>query len=271
MSKGRRALIGFGALALASTAILGGVGVAAGAATSSGTPTTSGGGGSTTSTLPPTLAGIKSQAHTLITNRTVALTSAVNRVKTAKGIGGARARLESYLAQDIGPLQQLDTKIQNDGTLQDATTDYDTIFSGFRVYRLVLPAAHVAAGASRVTNAAVPALQRAATKAQQHSTSVSQSALNPLVDNLRSQITAASNATNGLAVTVLGYTPAQWNADNSLLAGAQASIGKAVGAVKQGHKDVHQLRRLLVPGGVHHAGTRHASKHGGGDTTSTTS
>ena len=70
---------------------------------------------------------------------------------------------------------------------------------------------------------------------------------------------------------MLGYTPAQWNSDNSLLAGPETSIKQAVAAVKQGRKDVHQLRQLLVPGGVHHAAAKHGSKHGANGTTSTTS
>jgi hypothetical protein len=272
MSKGHKALIGFGAFALASTATLGGASVAAGAATSSGASTVSGGGSaSTTSTLPPTLDGIKNLAHTQITHRVETLTAAVNKVKSAKRLRAGQDRLESYLGHDIGPLKQLDAKIQDDGTLQQATADYGTIYSGFRVYRLVLPAAHIAAGAYRVTGTEVPAFQKAAGRAQQHAASANQSTLDPLVGNLKNEITTASNATKGLAGTVLGYTPAQWNADNSLLAGAQASAGQAVGAVKQARKDVHQIRQVLVPGGVHHAATRHATKHGAGDTTSTTS
>ena len=122
-----------------------------------------------------------------------------------------------------------------------------------------------------MTSTEVPALQKAAVRAQQHATTANKSTLNPLVGNLKNEITTASNATNGLAGSVLGDTPAQWNANNSLLTGAQASAGQAVGAVKQGRKDAHQIRQLLDPGGVHHADTRHATKHGAGGTTSTTS
>jgi hypothetical protein len=270
MAKSRRALIGFGAVALTSTATLAGACAAAGAATSSGSPVTSGGASSTTSTtLPATLTGLKNLAHTEITHRVASLTTAVNRAKTAKGLGAGRGPLESYLGQDIGPLQQLDTKIQNDGTLEQATADDGTIFTDFRVYRLVLPAAHVAATASRVADTAVPGFQAVVARAERHSTSTNRSTLSPLVDNLKSQIATASNATNGLAGTVLGDTPAQWNANNSLLAPAQASIAQAVGATKQGRKDVRQLREVLVPGGVHHARTGHHKKHGAGHPTST--
>lgn len=262
MSKGHTGLIRFGALALASTAMLGGASAAAGAATSSGAPATSSGGATTTSTLPTTLAGIQSLAHTKISQRVDILTKAVSKVKSAKQLGAGQGPLASYLGQDIGPLQQLDTKIQGDGTVQEATADYSTIFGDFRVYRLVLPAARVADEASRVTNTAVPAFKTAAGKAQQHQTSANQSTLSPLIANLNSQITTATNATSELAGTVLGYTPAQWNANNNLLASAQASIRQAASALKEGRKDVRQMRELLDPGSVHHAATGHAAKHG---------
>jgi hypothetical protein len=276
MSKGRTGLIRFGAVALASTAALAGVSGAAGAATSSGASAPSSGSHTTTTTtLPTTLAGIQSLAHTRISQRVDVLTKAVSKVKTAKGLGAGQGALATYLGQDIGPLQQLDSKIAADGTVQQATADYGTIFSGFRVYRLVLPAAHVDAEASRVTNRVVPALTKAAGKAQAHQTSANGPKLGPLVTNLNSQITAATNATNGLAGTVLGYTPAQWNANNNLLSSAQSSIGQAESAVKQGRKDVHQMRELLDPKSLHHAATRHGAthgpKHGPGSTTSTTS
>jgi hypothetical protein len=271
MSKGRTVLIRFGAVALAGAATVAGASAAAGAATSQGTPATSSGGSTTTTTLPTTLAGIKSLASSEITHRVDSLNTAVKRVKTVKGLGSGRTALETYLGQDVTPLQQLDTKIQSDSSLQQATADFGTIFTNFRVYRLVLPAAHVAAVASRVTNGAVPALQAVANKAQQHSTTANQATVTGLVANLNSEITTAANATKGLASTVLGYTAAQFNADTGVLSGPQASISQAAAAVKQGRSDVRQLRQTLAPGSVPHAGASHGSKNGAKSTTSTSS
>jgi hypothetical protein len=276
MSKGRTALIRCSALALASAAALAGT-AGAGAATSSGTPTTSSGGTTTTTTLPQTLAGMKSLAHEDIARRVNLLNSAGKRVATLKGLGAGRNALETYLSQDVAPLQQLDTKIQNDGTVQQATADYETIFTNFRVYRLVLPAARVATIASRVTDTAVPALQTAATKVQQHSKAASQATVSPLLANLNSQISTATTAANGLAATVLGYTPAQFNSDYTLLTGPQTSAKNAAVAVRQGHKDVQQMRHILKPKSGHHADKKHGkhgkhgAKHGSSHSTSTTS
>jgi hypothetical protein len=273
MSKGRTALIRCSALALASASALAGT-AGAGATTSSGTPTTSSGRTTTTTTLPQTLAGMKSLAHEDIARRVNLLNSAEKRVATLKGLGAGRDALETYLKQDVAPLQQLDTKIQNDGTLQQATADYETIFTNFRIYRLVLPAARVATIASRVTETAVPALQNAATKVQHHSKAASQTTVSPLLANLNSQISTATTAATGLATTVLGYTPAQFNSDYTLLTGPQTSAKDAAVAVRQGHKDVQQMRHILKPKSAKHAGKKHGkhgAKHGSSHSTSTTS
>ena len=268
MSKGRTALIRCGALALASAASLAATG-AAGAATSSGTPTTSGTGSTTTTTLPQTLPGMKTLSDSEITRRVTALDSAARRVSTLKGLGAGRSTLETYLRNDVAPLRQLDTKIHGDQTVQQATADYQSIFTNFRVYRLVLPAAHVAAVDFRVTNTAVPALQAAATKVQQHGKAADQATVSPLLANLNSEITTATNAANGLATTVLGYTPAQFNSDYSLLSGPQTSTKEAAVAVRQGHKDIQHMRQILEPRSVHHT-KGHGAKHAGHHATSTT-
>jgi hypothetical protein len=260
MSKGRTALIRCGALALASATALVGAAGAAGAAKSSSTPTTASGATTTTTTLPQTLAGMKSLAHEEITKRVSLLNAAAQRVGSLKGVGTGRTTVQTYLKQDIAPLHQLDTKIQTDGSLQQATSDFETIYTGFRVYRLVLPAAHVATVASRVTATAVPALQAAATKVQNHSKAANRGSVSPLLSNLNSEIAAATSATNGLATTVLGYTAAQFNSDYSLLTGPQTSAKNAAVAVRQGHKDVQQMRHILEPASAKH-GKKH-SKHG---------
>ncbi len=251
MAKGRTT-IRVGAVALASAAALAGTASMAGASTK-GTSLTTPVKGKAAADVAPTLSGIQSQAKAAITDRVNALNAAIGKVKSAKGLGSGQATLESYLGADIGPLQALGTKIAGDSTVQEATTDFGTIYSNFRVYRLVLPAARLAGAADRVTATTIPKGQAAVTKVQQHETSANQSSLAPLISDVNTQIATASKATNGLASTVLGYTPAQWNANNGLLGPAQASIKQTAAAVKQGHKDLKQMRSILIPGGVAHA------------------
>ncbi|HXN62970.1 MAG TPA: hypothetical protein VN886_21165 [Acidimicrobiales bacterium] len=244
MRNGRTHLTRLGALALASAATLGAAGVA-GASTPGSSGTTGSSGNSGNSDVPSTLAGIKSKANTDITDRVNSLNSAIEKVKAAKGLGSGQGTLEAYLGTDITPLQQLDATIQGETSAQQAAADFRTIFTNFRVYRLVLPGAHIAGDAFRVTTTAVPNLQAASTKAQQYVNPGNQGVLEPLIDDLNGQISAASSATNGLAATVLAYTPQQWNANNNLLAPSKQSDAQADAAVSKGRQDVQQIRAIV--------------------------
>ena len=241
MPNGRTHLIRLGALALASAAAVG----TAGVASASGSGTTGSSGSSGSSDVPSTLAGIKAKANTDITDRVNSLNSAIDKVKGAQGLGSGQGTLEAYLGTDITPLQELDTTIQGDTSVQRAAKDFRTIFTNFRVYKLVLPAAHIAGDAFRVTTTSVPNLQAASTKAQQYVNPGNQGVLQPLIDDLNGQISAATSATNGLAATVLAYTPQQWNANNNLLVPSKQSDAQADAAVAKGRQDVKEIRAIV--------------------------
>ena len=219
--------------ALAALAVTAGTTVTAGAATASGN--------SGSSAVPTTLAGIKAKAATDITDRVNDLDGAIAKVNAAQGLGPGQATLASYLGADTSPLQQLEQTIQGDSTVQQAAHDFGTIFSDYRVYVLVLPASRMAAGGDQATATAIPKLTADATKAQSRVTPANQATLQPLIDDLNGQITTATNATSGLAATVLAFTPAQWNADHALLAASRASDQAAAGAVQKGRADVRQI------------------------------
>jgi hypothetical protein len=240
MSPARTHLIRFGAFALASGATLA---VGAGAAGAASMPGSSGDSGS--SAVPATLAGVKAKATTDITHRVNALNQAIARVDAAKDLGSTQGTLASYLGTDIAPLQQLDQTIQNDATVQQAAHDFGTIFSDYRVYVLVLPATRIAAVADDATTTAIPKLTADASKAQAHVTPANQAELQPLLDDLNSQIGAATSATNGLAATVLAFAPIQWNDNHGLLATATSSAQTTAAALKKARSDVQQIAQDL--------------------------
>ena len=262
MSSVRTHLIRLGGVALASGAILSTVAGVAGADTSAGS---AGNGGS--NAVPTTLAGIKAKAATDITDRVNALNAEIARVNGAKGLGSDQSTLVSYLGTDIAPLQQLNQKIQGDPTVQEAAADFETIFTNFRVYLLVLPSSRIAADADRITTTVIPKLTSDAAKAQAHENPANQAELAPLIADLNSQIGTATNSTNGLAATVLAFTAAQWNGDNGLLGPAKTSDQAAVAAVQKGRSDVKQIVQDLQGSGAAGAPLRSHS----GSTTTTTS
>jgi hypothetical protein len=262
MSHVRIGLIRLGAVAVASATGLGlAAGIAGGMAGAAATTPSSGSGSS--ATPPATLSGIQAKASSDITQRVNALNAAIAKVNAAKGLGSGQATLASYLGADIAPLQQLNTKIQGDTTVQQAGQDFATIFSGYRVYLLVLPSARIADDADRITTTVLPRLTSAASKAQAHENANNQAQLQPLITDLNAQISAAANATNGLAGTVLGYTPTEWNGNNELLSPARSDDQTANAAVKKGRQDVAQIVQILRPG------LAGGAKAGGAATTTT--
>jgi hypothetical protein len=267
-----RHLIRLGAVAMASGATLGvAIGGAVGAvsaAAASGMDVGAGAvAGATTAApvdlvMPTTLAGIKARASTDIANRVNELNGAIAKVNGAREIGAGQEILVSYLGTDRSPLQQLNQKIQGDTAVAQAAQDSRSIFNGYRVYLLVLPASRIAADADRATTA-IPNLTSYAAKAQSHVNPGNRTQLQPLVDDLDNQIASATNATHGLAATVLAFTPAQWNADSELLAASRSSAQAAIGALEKGRSDVRQivldLKGSATAATLRHAGSASAS------------
>jgi hypothetical protein len=240
MSKVNARLIRLGAVVAVSTC---GLLVADGAAGAAG-PT----GSANSGALPASLSGIKAAAATAITKRVNDLNAAVVKANEAHGLGSGQATLDSYLGADIGPLQALNTKIQGDTTVQQARQNFATIYTAYRVYLLVLPAARLAGDSDRTTSTVLPKLTSDSSKARARENSSNEAQLAPLISDLNAQIGAATTATNGLASTVLDYTPGEWNGNHELLWPAKSSEQAADAAVKQGHQDVVQMVEILRPG-----------------------
>lgn len=242
----RRPVVRLGAVGVASVAGLGLLaGCAAGVAGAAGPSGGSGGGSSAT---PATLPGIQAKASADITQRVNSLNAAIAKVNAAKGLGSGQGTLVSYLGVDIAPLQQLNTKIQGDASITQARQDFSTIFSGYRVYLLVLPAARLAGDADHITTTVLPKLTSDSSKAQARENASNSAQLAPLIADLNTQITAATNSTSGLAGTVLGYTAAQYDANSALLSTAKSDDQSAQAAVKQARQDVAQIAELLRSG-----------------------
>ncbi len=199
----------------------------------------------TTTGSPASLAQIKAMAASAVSKRVDSLNSAVSRVEASKALGSDAGALVAYLQSDVTPLQNLGATIAADTTVTQAWSDYKDIFSDYRVYALVLPAARQAARADAVTVTAVPRLTSIAEKAQSYVTSANQATLQPMVDSLNGDISGATSAASNVTSTVLGYTPSQWNADHTLLSSTRTNLMTATGDVKSARSEVRQIRQYL--------------------------
>jgi hypothetical protein len=200
----------------------------------------------------PTLSGIQTEAAAAVTNRIRILDSAMAHVSGEKDLGNGQAPLHAYLSAVVQRLQGQQNVVAADTTADQAQRDFMDVFSGFRVYHLVLPAASLAARADRVTQTGVPALKAAAAKAHRAADRRNRATVGPLVADLDRQIAAATSASQGVASTVLAYTPVQWNANNALLTTPASAVSSAEKAIRQGQVDVKHIRQDL-----------HGTVHGG--------
>jgi hypothetical protein len=188
--------------------------------------------------VPTTLGAIKAEATVEVSRRVTALDAAISGIDATGGLGSDQGTLGSYLKTDIVPLQQLDSTIQADTTTGQAARDFSDIFSGFRVFALVLPAAMIGARADRAVDTAIPNQTAASSRAKSAETPSNEAELQPLIGDLDAQIATATAATGGLAARVLAFTPAQWNADHDLLSGSRSAAHTSDAALQKGRSDV---------------------------------
>jgi hypothetical protein len=192
------------------------------------------------------LSTIQAEAAAAITLRTNDLNAAISKVNATSLLGSSAAPLVAYLQADLAPLQTLDTKIAGDTTVEEARADSSTIFSSYRVLALVLPAARLAATADVIEVTDIPNLTATSSKAASKVNSANRATLQPLIDDLNTQILAATNATSGVSSALLGYAPSQWNANHDLLAPSRGSVRAARDNVTKAHQDVQQIRTILT-------------------------
>jgi hypothetical protein len=216
-----------GAVALTSAAVLGAGVATAGAST------------------PASLSTVQAEAAAAITLRVNDLNNAIGEVNRAKNLGSEAATLAAYLGNDIAPLQQLGQTIATDSSVTTAQADYANIFTNFRLLVLVLPSARLASATAVIDNATLPNLTADSGTAAGHVNPSNAATLDPLITDLNNQISSATNSTSGLAATLLGYTPAQWNSNHNLLQTSRSSLQSAQGAVKAARNDLRQIRNDL--------------------------
>jgi hypothetical protein len=193
------------------------------------------------------LSAVQAKAAAAISLRVNDLNAAINKVDASKNLGTDSDTLAAYLQTDIAPLRALGQKIAGDTTPSAAGADAATIFTNFRVLALVLPAARLAATADGIDVTTTPKLTNLSAKAASRVDPSNAATVQPLINDLNAQISAATNSTSGVASAVLGYLPAQWNANHSLLLPSLESVKAAKGGLTKALADVTQLRNDLTP------------------------
>jgi hypothetical protein len=211
------------------------------------------------------LSRVKVSAANEISVRVRSLDNAIADVNSYSFLGSDQAAIVTSLQSDITGLQALDTKIQSDTTVQQALADYYTIFTGFRIYYLVMPVVSDVVNADHVDNVSLPALQTDISSLQGQENASNQVVIGQLVADMQQEAQTASSATTGLSAQLLGYTAAEWDSNHGLIDPARVSTATADKAIEIAQREYYEALRYLD----HHPTT--TTTTGVPTTTSTTS
>ena len=193
------------------------------------------------------LQAVKSAAANAVSVRVTSLNQTVGVITASSAMGPDKVTLTTAMNSDIASLQQLNATVEADTTAAAARADAAKVFTEFRIYALVLPAAHMVRAADLINDAVVPKLTAAADKLQTAITQRGATTLQPTLNDMTAQIAAAVQATSGLASQLEGLTAAQWNTNHALLAPARASLDTARADLRKARQDA----KAIVAGVAH--------------------
>jgi hypothetical protein len=161
----------------------------------------------------------------------------------------------------VPALQTLGQKIAHDTTVATAGADYRDVFTQYRVFALVLPVTRMVGTVDRIHSVTAAKLTTVEHTLAARTTSADSAQVQPLLADLTSKLAAAQSTTSGLPAKLLALTPAQWDANHSLLEAPVAAVKGAVADVKAAAADAKQVRTIERAGRTagHTAG--HAAGH----------
>jgi hypothetical protein len=197
-------------------------------------------------TPPRTLDGIKSAANLAVTKRTAALDVAAARVTARPNISDThKATIIAIFDADSAGLKELNATIQADTDRAAAAQHYGQIFTDYRVYAVAIPQAYIAGAADAISDTAVPALQSAHDKLAAALEQNPNAETQAILDDMQKQIDEAASGVDGVADSALAVTPADFNANRTVLSDKRASLIAAVAAAKQARILGHEVLAAL--------------------------
>jgi hypothetical protein len=199
-----------------------------------------------TTAAPRDLATEKVRCIAAIDVRLVELPRLDNLLASAKNTTDAHKTTQTASnTAAIAGLGSLKTKIAADADLTTLAADCKSIFEDYRVFALRAPQTHlVIAGDAEVfavtkLNDVVPKLSDAIDKAAAAGKDMT-GAKTALAD-LQAKLADAGTKANGLADSVIGYVPADYNANHALLDGPHSSVRAAAADLKGARADIKTI------------------------------
>lgn len=175
---------------------------------------------------------------------------AIARVEANEKLTEAnRDTILNTLNSDVAAMHDLASEIAGDDTVTEAAAHYRSIFTDYRVYAVALPQALYAAGADALTGSALPKLQAAYDRlaAALNGSHADQSTpeLQATLAHMAEMIEEAEAGSATLAADALAVTPADWNADHTVLADIRLQLGNAVADARDAARDGREIAEAL--------------------------
>jgi stage V sporulation protein SpoVS len=187
------------------------------------------------------LAKIQAAGAAAINQRLTALNQVVTVLNGTSWLGPDQATLVTTAQNDIAGLTKLEGQLAADTTVQQAKTDFQQIFAGFRVFALVIPVDHMVRASDGITNVVVPKFNALETKWA----ALNDPQIAGLLADMQSKTQAADTAVNGLPTTLEVLTPPSWNSDHGVLSQPRSELGSARQDLKQARDDAGQIVQIL--------------------------
>jgi hypothetical protein len=205
--------------------------------------------GAPTPTAHSSLSAIQRAGATATANRIRDLTTGIGKVNSTSTLSASdRSTVLGTLNADLTGMQGLQAKIASDTVVATAWSDYQSIFTGYRVYAVGLQQSYIAAAADGLTDTAIPKLQSAASKISTLFASDPSKAtpdLQAKLTDMQAKTADAVSKTDGLAAAALAVTPSAYNANHAVLTDDRAAARAALADTKAAAQDGRAISAAL--------------------------
>lgn len=182
------------------------------------------------------LDALQVRAERATDDRIRAIDRALDRLDDAEALtDDHRATIVETLTTDRAAMQDLQAQIAAETDRVDALEAYQSIFTDYRVFAVSIPQALYAVGADRLTERALPRLERAYDGLAAISDDTEGLA------ELRAAIDEATDLADGIADAALAVEPADYNDDPTVLAEPKLELREAAAAARDAVKAARQL------------------------------
>lgn len=236
-----------GALSCALVAGLGAVPAFADAPAASSTPTPT----PTPIHQPRTLAEIQASAATQTAGRVTKLNAAIAKVNADSSLSSShKTAILGTLNGDLAGMKTVAGKVAADTTVSQASADFHSLFSSYRVYAVALPQAQIAAAADQATVVEIPRLTAEKTRLSGllagKDKSKSTPALQSDLTDAATQIQKAGSTLGNVAGSALAVTPAAYNSNHDAVKSIRTSLTTARAALKLARTDLKNVASALT-------------------------